>query len=74
MITGVRWFAGRDCVGIVQVVPDHEKDTYRQTGEANFNYYIGVGSGIDEKTDMQTIADWGNKFDVAAGNTLFRVL
>lgn len=74
MITGVRWFAGRDCVGIVQVVPDHEKDTYRQTGEANFQYYIGVGSGIDEKLDMQTIADWGTRFDVAAGNTLFRIL
>ena len=74
MITGVRWFAGRDCVGIVQVVEEHEKDQYRQTGEANFKYYIGVGSGIDEKVDMQAIADWGTRFDVAAGNTLFRVL
>lgn len=74
MITDVRWFAGRACVGIVQVVPDHEKDSYRQTGQANFNYYIGVGQGLNEKEDMQFIADWGTRFDVAAGNTLFRVL
>ncbi len=74
MITGVRWFAGRDCVGIVQIVQDHEKDTYRQTGEANFKYYIGVGWGEDEKTDMTYIAEHGTPFDVAAGNTLFRVL
>lgn len=74
MITGVRWFAGRDCVGIVQVVDDHEKDIYRQTGEANFQYFIGVGKGVDEKEDAQFIADWGSRFDVAAGNTLFRVL
>ena len=45
MITGVRWFAGRDCVGIVQVVQEHEKQTYRQTGNANYKYYIGVGWG-----------------------------
>ena len=74
MITGARWFAGRDCVGIVQVVEEHEKDTYRQTGLANFQYFIGVGKGHDEKEDMQFIADWGTRFDVAAGNTLFRVL
>ena len=74
MITGVRWFAGRDCVGIVQIVQDHEKDQYRQTGEANFKYYIGVGWGEDEKTDMSYIAEHGSPFDVAAGNTLFRVL
>lgn len=73
MITGVRWFAGRDCIGIVQIVQDHEKDTYRQTGEANFKYYIGVGWGQDEKTDMSYIAEHGTTFDVAAGNTLFGV-
>lgn len=74
MITGVRWFAGRDCVGIVQIVQDHEKDTYRQTGEANFKYYIGVGWGEDEKTDATYIAEHGSPFDVAAGNTLFRIM
>lgn len=74
MITGVRWFAGQHCVGIVQIVPDHEKDTYRQTGEANFKYYIGVGWGEDEKTDTSFIAEHGSPFDVAAGNTLFRIL
>jgi hypothetical protein len=74
MITGMRWFAGNHCVGIVQIVQDHEKDSYRQTGEANFKYYIGVGQGQNEKADAEHIAEWGVPFDVAAGNTLFRIL
>lgn len=74
MITGVRWFSGRDCVGVVQVVPDHQVEEYRQTGMADFKYYIGVGHGLDEKWDTKLIADHGSKFDVAAGNTLFRIL
>lgn len=74
MITGVRWFAGTHCVGVVQVVQDHQKDQYRQTGEADFKYYIGVGWGEDEKTDSTYIAEHGTPFDVAAGNTLFRIL
>ncbi len=74
MITGVRWFAGRDCVGIVQIVQSHQIEDYRQTGQADFKYYIGVGWGEDEKTDSSYIAEHGVPFDVAAGNTLFRVL
>ena len=74
MITNSIWFAGNQCIGIVQVVQDHEKDTYRQTGKAYFKYYIGVGWGQDEKTDASYIAEHGVPFDVAAGNTLFRVL
>ena len=73
MITGVRWFTGRTCVGIVQVVQEHEKDDYRQTGEANFQYYIASVPGFNEEEDKQFIADYGVHFDVAAGNTLFRV-
>ena len=73
MITGVRWYTGRDCIGIVQIVQDHEKESFRQTGEADFKYYIGVGSGIDEKVDMQAIADWGAPFDKVAGDALFGV-
>ena len=74
MITGVRWYAGAHCVGIVQVVQEHQKESYRQTGEADFKYYIGVGWGEDEKADAGYIAEHGMPFDVAAGNTLFRVL
>jgi hypothetical protein len=73
MITGVRWYAGKDCIGIVQVVQDHQKDQYRQTGEADFKYYIGVGWGDDEKTDMSYIAEHGVPFDRNAGNTLFGI-
>ena len=73
MITGVRWYAGRDCVGIVQVVQDHQKDQYRQTGEADFKYYIGVGKGDVEKEDTQYVADYGMPFDKVAGDALFGV-
>lgn len=73
MITGVRWYAGRDCVGIVQIVQDHQKDYYRQTGEADFKYYIGVGKGDVEKEDTQYIADYGMPFDKVAGDALFGV-
>lgn len=71
MITGVRWFSGRHCIGIVQVVQDHQKDTYRQTGVADFKYYIGVGAGSDEKSDAAHIAAYGSPFDYAVGNVMF---
>lgn len=71
MITGVRWFAGQHCIGIVQIVQDHQKDVYRQTGVADFKYYIGVGWGQDEKTDASYIAEHGVPFDFAAGTVLF---
>lgn len=74
MITGVRWFAGRDCVGIVQIVQSHQIEEYRQTGEADFKYYIGVGWGEDEKTDSTYIAEHGVPFDKTAGDALFKVL
>ena len=74
MITGIRWFAGRDCVGIVQIVQDHQKQEYRQTGNAEFKYYIGVGWGEDEKTDSTYIAEHGIPFDTAAGDVLFNVI
>lgn len=73
MITGVRWFTSRSCVGIVQVVQDHEKEQYRQSGMADFKYYIGMGGGRDEQTDTVSIAEWGAPFDKAAGDVLFSV-
>ena len=73
MITGVRWYTTSVCIGIVQVVQDHEKETYRQTGEADFKYYIGLGGGQNQKTDMDGIADWGAPFDKIAGDVLFGV-
>lgn len=73
MIIGVRWFAGKDCIGIVQIVQDHQKEEYRQTGLADFKYYIGVGWGEDEKTDMSYIAEHGVPFDRTAGDALFGV-
>ncbi len=73
MITGVRWYTSRTTIGIVQIVQDHEKDNYRQTGQADFKYYIGNGGGRDEKSDMESIADWGAPFDKLVGDVLFGV-
>jgi hypothetical protein len=74
MITNQIWFAGNECIGIVQIVQEHERDEYRQTGEANFKYYIGVGQGQNEQDDARYIAEHGVPFDTAAGNTLFRIV
>ena len=74
MISGSIWFAGNECIGIVQVVQEHERDTYRQTGDADFKYYIGVGKGKNEKEDAQYISEWGVPFDKDAGDILFNVM
>ena len=73
MITGVRWFTSSVTIGVVQIVQDHQKELYRQTGQVDFKYYIGLGGGRDEKTDMEGIADWGAPFDKVAGDVLFGV-
>jgi hypothetical protein len=74
MITGQTWFAGNECIGIVQVVQEHQKQEYRQTGNADFKYYIGVGWGQNEKTDASYIAEHGVPFDKKAGDVLFNVI
>lgn len=74
MITNQIWFTSSQCVGIVQVVQEHQKSEYRQTGQADYKYYIGVGWGEDEKTDASYIAEHGAPFDTAAGDALFRVI
>ena len=74
MITGIRWYTSSHCMGIVQIVQEHQKDTYRQTGDADFKYYIGVGWGEDEKVDTSYIAEHGAPFDKSAGDVLFNVV
>jgi hypothetical protein len=73
MITNSIWYAGDQCIGIVQIVQEHDKEAYRQTGNADFKYYIGVGQGQNEKADAQHIADYGVPFDQIAGDALFGV-
>ena len=38
MIINQIWFTGNQCIGIVQIVQEHEVEEYRQTGDANFKY------------------------------------
>lgn len=73
MIEGVKWFAGKDNIGIVQVVEEHQKEVYRQTGDADFKYYIGIGLGGTTRDDAQNIVNWGSPFDFVAGDALFGV-
>lgn len=73
MITNSIWYAGDQCIGIVQIVQEHDKEAYRQTGNADFKYYIGVGQGQNEKADAQHISDYGVPFDQIAGDALFGV-
>jgi len=74
MIIKSIWFTGNQCIGIVQIVQEHQRDEYRQTGEADFKYYIGVGQGQNEHDDARYIADHGVPFDREAGNVLFNVI
>jgi hypothetical protein len=74
MITDQIWFAGNECIGIVQIVQEHQIDEYRQTGQADYKYYIGVGHGQNEQVDARYIADHGLPFNVAAGDVLFKVI
>lgn len=55
MITNQIWFAGNECIGIVQIVQEHDREAYRQTGNADFKYYIGVGQGQNEKQMLNTL-------------------
>jgi hypothetical protein len=75
MITNVYWFtSGVDTIGIVQIVQEHQKQEYRQTGNADYKYYIGKGWGEDERTDASYIAEHGAPFDTRAGDVLFNVI
>lgn len=74
MITGQIWFTpDKVCIGVVQIVQEHQKDEYRQTGTADFKYYIGVGWGEDEKADASYIAEHGTPFPKDAGDALFKI-
>lgn len=74
MITNAIWYAGNECIGIVQVVQEHLKEEYRQTGDTDYKYYIGVGKGNNENDDAWHIADYGLPFDKYAGDALFGVI
>jgi hypothetical protein len=69
-VVGSVWYG---YIGIVQVVQAHQLEYYRQTGDAQYKYYIGVVDGKNEKEDAERIAAFGMPFDVVAGNALFGV-
>lgn len=69
-VVGSVWYG---YIGIVQVVQAHQLEYYRQTGDAQYKYYIGVGDGKSEKDDAERIGAFGMPFDTIAGNALFNV-
>lgn len=75
MIINSYWYTpiSGECIGIVQFVQEHEKEQYRQTGVADFKYYIGLGNGVHEKLDAEMISKYGAPFDKVAGDVLFGV-
>lgn len=62
-ILGVRWFSGRNCVGLVRVDIPFE----------GIQYYIGPAEGLDEDIDTVSIAEWGARFPDDAGDLLFGI-
>ena len=60
-ILDVRWFTGRDTVGVVKVETEFD----------GIKYYIGVGKGLDEQSDMQYICDWGARLNEFVGQVMF---
>ena len=50
-IIKVSWITGRDTIGIILAK--------NKMGESHV--YVGVGTGNDEQTDIQSILDWGTK-------------
>lgn len=62
MIVNSHWFTSSHCVGVVQIVQEHEKEEYRQTGTANFKYYIGVGWGQDKKLMLVILLNTAHLF------------
>lgn len=48
------WFTNKDgCIGIVVIKEDGDRTAY-----------IGIASGADEKTDTESLLDWGSKFSL----------
>lgn len=52
-IEDVKWYSGRNCIGIVLV---------RLVEPAKFKAYIGVGLGYDEDADAEAIKAHGSRF------------
>lgn len=63
-ILGVRWFSGRDTVGVVRVDVPYD----------GIKYYVGAGFGHNEHDDQQHIANWGARFPNDAGDLLFGII
>lgn len=61
MTTQVRWFNGRQCIGVVRVIDPYD----------GVKYYVGVGSGYDEQDDIEQIKSWGTRFPNDAGDVMF---
>lgn len=62
MILGVKWFSGKNTIGVVKVADDMKF----------IKYFMGVASGKDEEADKQDIADTGTKLPYELGEQIFK--
>lgn len=58
--THVAWFNGRVCIGIIRIEDPYGGNHYR----------IGGVQGYNESDDIQSIVDWGARFDTHAGDLM----
>lgn len=63
VVLGAKWRSGLHSIGIVAVASGKDKERWKA--------YIGLGTGTDEETDMQRIADHGAKLDKAEACAFF---
>lgn len=61
-IKEVRWFSGRDTIGVVLI--RNESIGYSKA-------YIGTGRGISESQDVEDIASYGTKIPQSMAESLF---
>lgn len=61
-IVNVKWFSGRDSIGMVLCY-----DTITNQHKC----YMGVAAGYNEENDVQTIAQWGSKLPRAIAEGAF---
>ena len=54
-VIGAKWRSGLHSIGIVAIASGKDKERWKA--------YIGLGTGTDEETDAQKIADHGAKLD-----------
>lgn len=60
-LLGYCWFGGRTCIGIVIIETAYSNE---------IKAYIGTVAGLDEKSDIEYIIDWGITFPIEEATSI----